>query len=55
MDHLTLVNETTRQLSVRFMPSPVMIKKRIESLIEREYVRLLCFDLLLVGKDKTDE
>ena len=38
MDHLTLVNETTRQMSNRFMPNPVLIKKRIESLIEREYV-----------------
>jgi len=38
MEHLALVNETTRQLSARFLPNPVLIKKRIESLIEREYM-----------------
>ena len=38
MEHLTLVNETTRQMSSRFLPNPILIKKRIESLIEREYV-----------------
>jgi cullin 3 len=27
------------QLSSRFQPSPVIIKKRIEGLIEREYIK----------------
>lgn len=38
MEHLQLVNETTRQLQSRFRPNPSVIKKRIESLIEREYI-----------------
>jgi len=33
-----LVAEVTRQLSKRFSPQPVVIKKRIESLIEREFI-----------------
>ncbi|KAJ3108299.1 hypothetical protein HDU96_007554 [Phlyctochytrium bullatum] len=39
MDHNQLVNEVVGQLSARFNPSPVMIKKRIEALIEREYLK----------------
>ncbi|RKO86954.1 Cullin [Blyttiomyces helicus] len=38
MDHNNLVSEVIQQLSVRFRPSPVMVKKRIEGLIEREYL-----------------
>ncbi|KAH7106342.1 Cullin-domain-containing protein [Auriculariales sp. MPI-PUGE-AT-0066] len=38
MQHNTLVHEVTRQLSTRFQPNPNDIKKRIESLIEREYL-----------------
>lgn len=38
MSHSNLVNEVTDQLRSRFMPSPVIIKKRIEALIEREYL-----------------
>lgn len=34
MTHNDLVNEATRQLSVRFYPQPNDIKKRIEHLIE---------------------
>jgi cullin 3 len=38
LNHNDLIAEVTRQLSVRFTPSPQFIKKRIESLIEREYL-----------------
>ncbi|KAL9641994.1 hypothetical protein ABK040_004050 [Willaertia magna] len=38
LEHRDLVLEVTKQLQQRFMPSPEMIKKRIESLIEREYL-----------------
>lgn len=38
MSHNELVNEVIRQLSSRFQPSPVLIKRRIESLIDREYL-----------------
>jgi cullin 3 len=38
MTHNDLVNEVTRQLTSRFQPDPLGIKKRIENLIE---VRLL--------------
>ena len=30
--------QVTRQLSPRFLPAPALIKKRIESLIEREFL-----------------
>ena len=32
------VRQVTEQLKARFLPSPVIIKKRIEGLIEREYL-----------------
>jgi cullin 3 len=38
MEHRDLVLECTNQLQGRFMPSPEQLKKRIESLIEREYL-----------------
>ncbi|EIM90785.1 Cullin-domain-containing protein [Stereum hirsutum FP-91666 SS1] len=38
MTHNDLVNEVTRQLAMRFQPNPLNIKKRIEGLIEREYL-----------------
>eukprot|EP00744_Colponema_vietnamica_P001479 GILI01002448.1.p1 GENE.GILI01002448.1~~GILI01002448.1.p1 ORF type:complete len:735 (+),score=195.81 GILI01002448.1:139-2343(+) len=38
LEHNLLVAEVTKQLSSRFMPSPNDIKKRIESLIERDYL-----------------
>ncbi|XP_051158139.1 cullin-3 [Leptopilina boulardi] len=38
MAHNILVTEVTQQLRSRFLPSPVIIKKRIEGLIEREYL-----------------
>ncbi|CAH0748975.1 unnamed protein product [Diatraea saccharalis] len=38
MQHTLLVTEVTEQLRARFLPSPVVIKKRIEGLIEREYL-----------------
>jgi len=38
MEHSNLISEVTKQLASRFMPNPMVIKKRIESLIEREYL-----------------
>ena len=38
LDNSNLVAEVTKQLSARFRPTPQAIKKRIESLIEREYL-----------------
>ncbi|KAJ6645804.1 Cullin-3 [Pseudolycoriella hygida] len=38
MSHNLLVSDVTTQLRSRFLPSPVVIKKRIEGLIEREYL-----------------
>ncbi|KAL7554184.1 hypothetical protein ACHAWF_017590, partial [Thalassiosira exigua] len=38
LGHNDLVAEVTRQLSGRFVPSPQFVKKRVESLIEREYL-----------------
>ncbi|XP_003737732.1 cullin-3 [Galendromus occidentalis] len=39
MQHAVLVAEVTDQLKSRFQPSPNLIKKRIEGLIEREYLQ----------------
>jgi len=38
LHHNDLIAEVTKQLSNRFVPTPQFIKKRIESLIEREYL-----------------
>lgn len=38
LDHASLLHEVERQLVARFPPSKGAIKKRIESLIEREYL-----------------
>lgn len=38
LDHNNIVSEVTKQVSNRFLPSPPQIKKRIEGLIEREYL-----------------
>jgi len=38
MEHSLLIAEVTKQLSSRFVPNPIIIKKRVESLIEREYL-----------------
>lgn len=38
LSHNDLVAEVTRQLSYRFNPNPTFIKKRIESLIERDFL-----------------
>jgi cullin 3 len=38
LDYANLVAEVTRQLSSRFVPAPQDIKKRVEDLIEREYL-----------------
>lgn len=38
LEHNKLIVEVTNMLSSRFEPNPVEIKKRIESLVEREYL-----------------
>ncbi|XP_037954020.1 cullin-3-like [Teleopsis dalmanni] len=38
MAHNELIVDVTSQLKKRFLPSPMFIKKRIENLIEREYI-----------------
>ncbi|CAO1615339.1 unnamed protein product [Parajaminaea phylloscopi] len=38
MGHNELMNEVVRQLAGRFNPSPALVKKRIESLIDRDYL-----------------
>jgi cullin 3 len=38
MEHSNLIADVTKQLTSRFRPNPLIIKKRIESLIEREYL-----------------
>ena len=47
MLHNHLVTEVTHQLKARFMPDPTLIKKRVESLIEREYLERDKSDLKL--------
>lgn len=39
MKHVELIDETIKQLSQRFKPDVKMIKKKIDSLIEREYMK----------------
>ena len=38
LDHNSIVTEVTHQLAPRFIPNPAVIKKRIESLLEREFL-----------------
>jgi cullin 3 len=38
LDHNSLIMEVTRHLASRFNPTPLLIKQRIEKLIEREYL-----------------
>ena len=38
LTHQKLMAEVIQQLTARFMPDVTMVKKRIESLIEREYL-----------------
>lgn len=38
LDHNNLVAEVTKQLAPRFLPNPAVVKKRIESLIERDFL-----------------
>ncbi|KAL8137752.1 hypothetical protein V2J09_003753 [Rumex salicifolius] len=38
LDHNNIIAEVTKQLQSRFLPNPVEIKKRIESLIERDFL-----------------
>jgi cullin 3 len=38
LSHNDLIAEVSRSISIRFNPSPNFVKKRIESLIEREYL-----------------
>ncbi|DAZ98501.1 TPA: hypothetical protein N0F65_004938 [Lagenidium giganteum] len=44
MQHNHLITEVTRQMSSRFAPTPQLIKLRIESLIEREYLQRTATD-----------
>uniref|UniRef100_A0AC35GBM4 Cullin family profile domain-containing protein n=1 Tax=Panagrolaimus sp. PS1159 TaxID=55785 RepID=A0AC35GBM4_9BILA len=37
--HNELITEVTKLLQQRFLPDPIIIKKRIEALIEREYLK----------------
>eukprot|EP00898_Chlorokybus_atmophyticus_P002087 jgi/Chlat1/287/Chrsp1S03176 len=38
LDHNNIISEVTKQLQARFLPNPAVIKKRMESLIEREFL-----------------
>ena len=48
MQHNSLVAEVTQQLKARFLPHPMVIKKRIEGLIEREYLARTPEDRLVI-------
>lgn len=39
MDHNNLIAEVTKQLQSRFSPNPVVLKKRIEGLIDRDFLQ----------------
>ena len=39
LSHTALIAEVTSQLQSRFLPDPMVIKRRIEGLIEREYLK----------------
>jgi len=45
LKHTLLIAEVTKQMAQRFRPTPQSIKKRIESLIEREYLERMESDL----------
>ncbi|KAJ1356851.1 hypothetical protein KIN20_014688 [Parelaphostrongylus tenuis] len=47
LDHNNLITEVTEQVKHRFLPNPILIKKRIESLIERDYLARDTSDLKL--------
>ena len=38
VEHNNLIAEVTKHLAARFSPKPIQIKKRVESLIEREFL-----------------
>lgn len=38
IDYTSLITETTKLLQMKFSPDPVMLKARIEALIEQEYI-----------------
>ena len=38
LSHVDLITEATKLLQSKFQPDPAIIKKRIEGLIEREYL-----------------
>ncbi|ANB13766.1 cullin CUL3 [Sugiyamaella lignohabitans] len=38
LEHVQLIADATRQLSSRFKPDPILIKQRIDALLEREYL-----------------
>ena len=44
LHYAELIAEVTQQLSARFIPQPTQLKKRIESLIEREYLERIDSD-----------
>lgn len=47
LDHNTLVEETIKHLSSYFIPDRSIIKKRIEALVEREYIERHVFEKLI--------